>query len=168
MLQTTIPAQAVITADRFVLRPLRKSDTGLIAMYTADKRLAMGTRAIPHPLLLGRARVLEHGLCFRGCSRTCRGQPAPSAHAVRRGFPRQPRLRAGLEPLRFRISGRCGKLVGGAWRSGSDVDLFEKNALKARGGVLAKRLGAASLRQALNKTVSRSIAMPTPSESVSK
>jgi RimJ/RimL family protein N-acetyltransferase len=50
MLQTTIPAQAVITADRFVLRPLRKSDTGLIAMYTADKRLAMGTRAIPHPL----------------------------------------------------------------------------------------------------------------------
>lgn len=50
MLQTTIPMQPVIEAERFALRPLRRSDAGLIAMYTADKRLAMGTRTIPHPL----------------------------------------------------------------------------------------------------------------------
>lgn len=50
MLQTTIPVQSVIEAERFALRPLRRSDAGLIAMYTADKRLAMGTRTIPHPL----------------------------------------------------------------------------------------------------------------------
>ena len=46
----TIPAQAVIDADRFILRPLRRSDAGLLAMYTADKRLAEATRSIPHPL----------------------------------------------------------------------------------------------------------------------
>ncbi|MFC3059243.1 GNAT family N-acetyltransferase [Paenirhodobacter populi] len=42
--------QPVIEAGRFILRPLRKSDAGLIAMYTADRRVAEGTRAIPHPL----------------------------------------------------------------------------------------------------------------------
>lgn len=50
MFQEPITAQPVIEAERFILRPLRKSDAGLIAMYTADQRLAMGTRAIPHPL----------------------------------------------------------------------------------------------------------------------
>lgn len=50
MFQTTISNQPVIEAERFVLRPLRRSDAGLISMYTADKRLAEGTRAIPHPL----------------------------------------------------------------------------------------------------------------------
>lgn len=50
MFQEPISTQPVITAERFVLRPLRKSDAGLIAMYTADKRLACGTRSIPHPL----------------------------------------------------------------------------------------------------------------------
>ena len=50
MLQETIPTQPVITAERFMLRPLRRSDAGLIAMFTADKRLAAGTRTIPHPL----------------------------------------------------------------------------------------------------------------------
>jgi len=40
----------VIPAERFVLRPLRRSDAGLISMYTADRRVAEGTRAIPHPL----------------------------------------------------------------------------------------------------------------------
>ena len=43
-------AQALIETPRFVLRPLRDSDAGLIAHYTADKRVAEGTRAIPHPL----------------------------------------------------------------------------------------------------------------------
>jgi len=45
-----IPNQPVIEATRFVLRPLRKSDAGLVALYTGDRRLAEGTRAIPHPL----------------------------------------------------------------------------------------------------------------------
>ena len=46
----TIPVQPVIAAERFDLRPLRKSDAGLIAMYTADRRVAEATRSIPHPL----------------------------------------------------------------------------------------------------------------------
>jgi len=50
MFQTTISNQPVIEAERFILRPLRRSDAGLISMYTADKRVAEGTRAIPHPL----------------------------------------------------------------------------------------------------------------------
>lgn len=42
--------QPVIATERFQLRPLRPSDAGLIAHYTADRRVAEGTRAIPHPL----------------------------------------------------------------------------------------------------------------------
>ncbi|WP_339109524.1 GNAT family N-acetyltransferase [Thioclava sp. GXIMD4216] len=50
MFQEAIPDQPVIEAERFILRPLRKSDAGLMTMYTSDKRVATGTRAIPHPL----------------------------------------------------------------------------------------------------------------------
>ena len=50
MFQETIVTQPVIAAERFVLRPLRRSDAGLISLYTSDRRLAEGTRAIPHPL----------------------------------------------------------------------------------------------------------------------
>ena len=42
--------QPVIQSERITLRPLRASDAGLIAHYTADRRVAEGTRAIPHPL----------------------------------------------------------------------------------------------------------------------
>lgn len=42
--------QVVIATERFVLRPLRMSDVGLIAHYTQDRRVAEGTRSIPHPL----------------------------------------------------------------------------------------------------------------------
>lgn len=42
--------QPVIETERLVLRPLRPSDAGLMAHYTADRRVAEGTRAIPHPL----------------------------------------------------------------------------------------------------------------------
>ena len=42
--------QPVIATERFILRPLRPSDAGMIAHYTSDKRVAEGTRAIPHPL----------------------------------------------------------------------------------------------------------------------
>ncbi|XBE63984.1 GNAT family N-acetyltransferase [Paracoccus marcusii] len=49
------PAQPVIATERFTLRPLRASDAGLIEHYTADRRVAEGTRAIPHPLPRGAA-----------------------------------------------------------------------------------------------------------------
>jgi RimJ/RimL family protein N-acetyltransferase len=50
MYQDVMTAQPIIEAERFILRPLRKSDAGLMALYTGDKRVAIGTRAIPHPL----------------------------------------------------------------------------------------------------------------------
>ena len=46
----TVFNQPVIEADRFVLRPLRASDKGLIELYASDRRVAEMTRAIPHPL----------------------------------------------------------------------------------------------------------------------
>ncbi|MFV0294144.1 MAG: GNAT family N-acetyltransferase [Paracoccus sp. (in: a-proteobacteria)] len=58
--------QPIIETERLVLRPLRLSDAGLIAHYTADRRVAEGTRAIPHPLPPGAAeafvnRAMEPG-----------------------------------------------------------------------------------------------------------
>lgn len=49
--------QPVIATERLELRPLRRSDVGLIAHYTADRRVAEGTRAIPHPLPPGAAEA---------------------------------------------------------------------------------------------------------------
>lgn len=45
--------QVEVVTDRFVLRPLRASDVGLIAHYSADRRVAEGTRSIPYPLPAG-------------------------------------------------------------------------------------------------------------------
>ena len=42
--------QPVIEADRFTLRPLRRSDAGLLSLYAGDKRVALNTTSIPHPL----------------------------------------------------------------------------------------------------------------------
>lgn len=42
--------QPVIETERFDLRPLRKSDVGLIQMYAGDVRVARNTTSIPHPL----------------------------------------------------------------------------------------------------------------------
>ena len=42
--------QATIEAERFALRPVRRSDLGLLHMYAADARIATMTRSIPHPL----------------------------------------------------------------------------------------------------------------------
>ncbi|WP_289042245.1 GNAT family N-acetyltransferase [uncultured Aliiroseovarius sp.] len=50
MKHVEIAQQPRIDADRFVLRPVRRSDAGMLSMYTADKRVASGTRSIPHPL----------------------------------------------------------------------------------------------------------------------
>ena len=42
--------QAVIATRRLLLRPLRRSDMGLIEMYAGDRRVAANTASIPHPL----------------------------------------------------------------------------------------------------------------------
>ena len=42
--------QPVVEATRFLMRPLRQSDAGLLAMHTGDERVARMTRSIPHPL----------------------------------------------------------------------------------------------------------------------
>lgn len=42
--------QATIEAERFALRPVRRSDLGLLHMYASDARIATMTRSIPHPL----------------------------------------------------------------------------------------------------------------------
>jgi RimJ/RimL family protein N-acetyltransferase len=42
--------QPVIEAERFTLRPVRRSDAGLLSMYSGDRRLAWNTTSIPHPL----------------------------------------------------------------------------------------------------------------------
>jgi len=48
---------AQIAAGRLVLRPVRKSDVGLFAMYAGDRRVAEATRSIPHPLPPGAAEA---------------------------------------------------------------------------------------------------------------
>lgn len=45
--------QPVIEAERLDLRPLRRQDADLLALYAADRRVAEGTRSIPHPLTKG-------------------------------------------------------------------------------------------------------------------
>lgn len=45
-----ITQQGVIETARFDLRPLRRSDLGLVNMHAADPRVAMTTPTIPHPL----------------------------------------------------------------------------------------------------------------------
>lgn len=42
--------QTVIETERLVLRPVRKSDAGLLEMYGADERVARMSRTIPHPM----------------------------------------------------------------------------------------------------------------------
>lgn len=44
-----------IAAGRFVLRGVRRSDSGLFALYAGDRRVAEATRSIPHPLPPGAA-----------------------------------------------------------------------------------------------------------------
>lgn len=46
----SIAVPDAIAAGRFVLRPLRPSDAGLIMLYAGDRRVAEATRSIPHPL----------------------------------------------------------------------------------------------------------------------
>ena len=54
----TIVNQPVIETERLILRPLRRSDVGLLEMYSNDERVARMTRTIPHPLPPGAADAL--------------------------------------------------------------------------------------------------------------
>lgn len=54
----TFVFQPVIEADRFILRPLQKSDAPILAEHAADSRIAMGTKSIPHPLPSGATEAL--------------------------------------------------------------------------------------------------------------
>lgn len=61
---TIVSALPLIQAKRFVLRPLRESDAGLVQLYAADKRVAEMTTTILHPYPPGAAagyisRVLD-------------------------------------------------------------------------------------------------------------
>ena len=47
--------QPVITTARLTLRPLRRQDREQLQLYTSDRRVAEGTRSIPHPLPDGTA-----------------------------------------------------------------------------------------------------------------
>jgi RimJ/RimL family protein N-acetyltransferase len=54
----TLASLPVIDTARMALRPLRRSDTGLIALYASDMRVARGTRTIPHPYPPGASAAL--------------------------------------------------------------------------------------------------------------
>lgn len=58
-------AEGQIAAGRFVLRPVRVSDAGLIAHHAGDRRVAEATQNIPHPFPPGAAeafvaRAMKH------------------------------------------------------------------------------------------------------------
>ncbi len=60
------PGRDEIAAGRFVLRPVRRSDAGLVQMFAGDRRVAEATRSIPHPLPPGASeafveRAMQHG-----------------------------------------------------------------------------------------------------------
>jgi RimJ/RimL family protein N-acetyltransferase len=66
MMLEKVAAPAEIVTDRFTLRPVRRSDAGLFALYAGDKRVAEATQSIPHPLPPGAAeafvtRAMLHG-----------------------------------------------------------------------------------------------------------
>lgn len=50
MTTETVGAQMLIETERFDLRPLRRSDLGLIELHASDARVAQMTTTIPHPL----------------------------------------------------------------------------------------------------------------------
>ena len=52
-----------INAERLVLRPIRRSDVGLLRLYAGDRRVAEGTRSIPHPLPPGATEAFVERAC---------------------------------------------------------------------------------------------------------
>ena len=57
VLDMTPATDGQIAAGRFVLRPVRTSDTGLIAHHAGDRRVAEATQNIPHPFPPGAAEA---------------------------------------------------------------------------------------------------------------
>jgi len=57
MHMTAVATEGQIPAGRFVLRPVRRSDAGLFALYAGDRRVAEGSQSIPHPLPPGAAEA---------------------------------------------------------------------------------------------------------------
>ena len=55
MILEKIASPGTIATGRFDLRPVRKSDAGLFALYAGDRRVAEATQRIPHPLPPGAA-----------------------------------------------------------------------------------------------------------------
>lgn len=53
MILDQIVNQPVVETERLCLRPVRRSDEGLLSLYAGDQRVAMNTRDIPHPLPVG-------------------------------------------------------------------------------------------------------------------
>ncbi len=53
--------QPAMETERFSLRPLRRSDVGLLELYAGDVRVARNTTDIPHPLPPGAAEALISG-----------------------------------------------------------------------------------------------------------
>jgi RimJ/RimL family protein N-acetyltransferase len=53
----TRAAEGLIDAGRLWLRPVRRSDAGLFALYAGDRRVAEATPAIPYPLPPGAAEA---------------------------------------------------------------------------------------------------------------
>lgn len=56
--QLDTPPVTSIDGTRLTLRPLRRSDAGLIGMYASDARVAKMTSSIPHPLPPGATEAL--------------------------------------------------------------------------------------------------------------
>lgn len=66
-LESVDPGDALIRTPRLTLRPLRRSDVGLIEHYAADRRLAERTRTIPHPLPPGAMEAwVSHAISATG------------------------------------------------------------------------------------------------------
>ena len=60
---TETPTGNHIHADRLVLRAIRQSDTGMLRLYASDRRVAEGTRSIPHPLPPGATEAFVERAC---------------------------------------------------------------------------------------------------------
>lgn len=56
----------VIDAGGFALRPLRKSDEGMVGFYASDRRVARMTANIPHPLPPGAAAAFIARVTAKG------------------------------------------------------------------------------------------------------
>jgi RimJ/RimL family protein N-acetyltransferase len=56
ILEKIVPPVEIAT-ERFTLRPVRRSDAGLFALYAGDRRVAEATQGIPHPLPPGVAEA---------------------------------------------------------------------------------------------------------------